>query len=103
MRLAILGLIGLGSSAPQAGASSPGGLCLSAADPVEIGEPAQEKTGTISGTCVHPTVKKFPTLVYIDTMPGKEFKASGKPILMDQKNKEFNPRVLPVLVGSTVD
>jgi plastocyanin len=103
MRLAILGLIGLGSSAPQARASSPGGRCLSALDPVDIGEPAQEKTGTISGTCQHATVKKFPTLVYIDAMPGKEFKAPEKPVLMDQKNKEFNPRVLPVLVGTTVD
>jgi plastocyanin len=103
IRLAALGLIGLGCSAQAAPPSSPEGVCLLAPDPAEIGEPAQDKTGSISGTCQHASVKKFPTLVYIDAMPGKEFKAPEKAALMDQKNKEFNPRVLPILVGTTVD
>jgi plastocyanin len=78
-------------------------VCLLAPEPAVTGEPAQDKTGSISGTCQHPSVKKFPTLVYIDVIPGKEFKAPDKAALMDQKNKEFNPRVLPILVGTTVD
>jgi plastocyanin len=36
-------------------------------------------------------------------MPGKDFKAPEKPAVLDQKNKEFIPRVLPVLVGTVVD
>lgn len=75
----------------------------SARDPGPGGDPAQDQTGSISGTCQHTSVKKFPTLVYIDAMPGKDFKAGEKPALMDQKNKEFVPRVLPILVGTTVE
>ncbi|MFN3466445.1 MAG: plastocyanin/azurin family copper-binding protein [Candidatus Brocadiales bacterium] len=45
---------------------------------------------------------KFPIVVYIDEIPGATFAPKNHPI-MDQKNKEFIPRVLPVLVGSTVD
>ncbi|HLY72994.1 MAG TPA: plastocyanin/azurin family copper-binding protein [Planctomycetota bacterium] len=102
-RLAVLWLIGLGCPAHSAPARSAAGLCLDAADPEWTGDPAQEKTGSIAGTCQHSSVKKFPTLVFIDVMPGKEFKAPEKPTVMDQKNKEFNPRLLPILVGTSVE
>jgi len=42
-------------------------------------------------------------VVYIDTIPGKTFKAPAKHAEMDQKDMEFQPHVLPVLVGTTVD
>ncbi|HVR86139.1 MAG TPA: hypothetical protein VMU54_17585 [Planctomycetota bacterium] len=103
VRLAILGLIGFGCSAHAAPPAAAEGFCLNAPDPADTGEPAQDKGGSISGTCQHSSVKKFPTLVYIDAMPGKDFKAPEKPAVMDQKNKEFIPRVLPILVGTSVD
>lgn len=89
IRLALLCLIGWGVSATPA--------------PALAAPAVQDKTSTITGICLHSSVKKFPTLAYIDAMPGKEFKAPEKAVLMDQKNKEFNPRVLPILVGTTVD
>ncbi|MBI4564376.1 MAG: hypothetical protein HY716_06755 [Planctomycetes bacterium] len=60
-------------------------------------------TGGLKGTVKHPSVKKCPTLVYIEEIPGKEFKPPEKNPVMDQKDKVFVPRILPVLVGTTVD
>lgn len=57
---------------------------------------------TISGVVKNPWVAKFPIVVYVDEIPGQTFTPENRPV-MDQKNKEFIPRVLPVLVGSTVD
>lgn len=57
---------------------------------------------SITGVVKNPWVAKFPIVVYIDEIPGMTFAPSNHPV-MDQKNKEFIPRVLPVLVGSTVD
>jgi plastocyanin len=42
-------------------------------------------------------------VVYIDKIEGKTFPAPAEPIVMDQKGKVFLPKVLPVLVGTTVD
>jgi len=42
-------------------------------------------------------------VVYIDKIPGKKFKPPKEPAIMDQKNLEFVPHVLPVLVGTTVE
>lgn len=42
-------------------------------------------------------------VVYIDKIPGKTFKPPRKPAQMDQRNLEFIPHVLPVLVGTTVE
>lgn len=57
---------------------------------------------TITGVVKNPWVAKFPVIVYIDEVPGITFTPKNHPV-MDQKGKEFIPRVLPVLVGSTVD
>jgi plastocyanin len=92
IRLAVVGLLGLGFSAPPAPVSSGGGP-----------EQDKDKTGTITGTALHSTVKKYPTVLYIETMPGKDFTAPEKPAIMDQRGKEFTPRVLPILVGTTVE
>jgi plastocyanin len=42
-------------------------------------------------------------VVYVDAIPGKTFPAPAAHAKMDQKNMLFTPRVLPVLVGTTVD
>lgn len=42
-------------------------------------------------------------VVYVDKVAGKTFAAPAEHIRMDQKNMQFMPHVLPVLVGTTVD
>ena len=53
-------------------------------------------TGKVSGV---PGV----SVVYVDTIPGKTFAPPEKHFLMDQKGLLFQPHVLVVPVGSTVD
>jgi len=42
-------------------------------------------------------------VVYVAAIPGKAFPAPAAHAKIDQKNMAFTPRVLPVLVGTTVD
>jgi plastocyanin len=42
-------------------------------------------------------------VVYVAAIPGKTFPAPKEHAKMDQRNLVFSPRVLPVLVGTTVD
>jgi plastocyanin len=42
-------------------------------------------------------------VVYVDTIPGKDFTAPEKHALADQKHMAFSPHVLVVLKGTTVD
>jgi plastocyanin len=42
-------------------------------------------------------------VVYVDTIPGKTFPAPQAHKEINQKNLVFDPHVLPVLVGTTVD
>lgn len=42
-------------------------------------------------------------VVWITAIPGKTFPASKEHVKVDQVNLVFHPRVLPVLVGTTVD
>lgn len=53
-------------------------------------------SGTISGG-------KGAAVVYIDAIPGKAFPAPDKHIVEDQKSLLFQPHVIVVLAGSTVD
>ncbi|MDO8137969.1 MAG: hypothetical protein Q6354_10050 [Candidatus Brocadiales bacterium] len=57
---------------------------------------------TITGKVRNSWIKKFPTVVYVDEVQGMTFTPSRR-FEMDQRNKEFTPRVLPVLMGSTVN
>jgi len=41
--------------------------------------------------------------VYIEKVPGKTFAPPSMHVRMDQKNLQFVPHVLPVVVGTTVD
>ena len=43
------------------------------------------------------------TVVYVDAIPGQTFPAPTKHTTMDQKNLKFDPHVLVVLKGTTVD
>jgi plastocyanin len=55
---------------------------------------------TLSGTI---TGGKGAAVVYIDTIPGKTFPAPDKHVVEDQKSLLFQPHVIVVLAGSTVD
>lgn len=59
--------------------------------------------GEINGTVSAAKKKYIPnTVVYLDSVQG-EFKPPTEHVLMDQKNLEFVPHILPILVGTTVD
>jgi plastocyanin len=42
-------------------------------------------------------------VVYVENIPGKTFEPPSVPVVMDQRGKEFIPRVLPILAGTKVD
>ena len=54
--------------------------------------------GTIEGK-----VSSGNSVVYVDSIPGETFPASAKDPLVDQKGLKFNPSVLVVQQGTTVD
>jgi plastocyanin len=58
------------------------------------------QAGTISGS-----VAKHGegSVVYVDTIPGKTFPAPAKHPVMDQRSLAFQPHVLTILQGTTVD
>jgi len=58
------------------------------------------RAGSISGKVPH---GKGGTVVYVDSIPGKTFPAPEKHFAMDQKALLFQPHVLVVPVGATVD
>jgi plastocyanin len=58
--------------------------------------------GTIKGTVDSPYVSRFPALVYIDHVNGRFSPPKENPH-MSQKGMVFQPHILPVLKGSTVD
>lgn len=64
--------------------------------------PFPSEAETITGTVKNRWVAKFPIAVYIDEIPGATFTPKNRSV-MDQRGKEFIPRILPVLVGTTVD
>jgi plastocyanin len=63
---------------------------------------AADNTSAISGTVNVGAAKKFPTVVYVEEIPGFKAATPAKGV-MDQKAKVFIPRVLPVVVGTTVE
>lgn len=69
----------------------------------DITKPEAQKGGTIKGVVKNRWVANFPIALYIDEMPDKKFAPPEKHPIADQKGKVFVPRVLPVLVGSSVD
>ena len=59
--------------------------------------------GTIQGRIANSLLARLPAAVYVEKIPGKEFHPPAEHAVVNQKNLVFNPHVLPVLVGITVD
>ncbi|HEX9162305.1 MAG TPA: carboxypeptidase regulatory-like domain-containing protein [Thermoanaerobaculia bacterium] len=60
--------------------------------------------GDIHGKVVaHGVRNSEDAVVYVDKIAGKTFPAPAEHAKIDQKSMRFNPRVLPVLEGTTVD
>lgn len=65
---------------------------------------AAAHAGAITGTVqIRGVSNASGAVVYLDKIDGQTFEAPAEPVVMDQKGKEFVPRILPVLVGTTVD
>lgn len=62
--------------------------------------PGLVQAGSISGTV---TPGKAGSVVYISAAPGKTFTPPAKPVAMDQKSLMFQPHVMAVQVGTTVN
>lgn len=60
-------------------------------------------TGTVAGRINNPFLRRHPAVLYIENVAGRQFTREGTRPVMDQKNLIFDPHLLPVLVGSTVD
>ncbi len=58
--------------------------------------------GAVRGVLKSPYVKRWPAVVYLEDAPGAGVLPPRNPV-MDQVNLIFTPRILPVVVGSTVD
>ncbi|MGA2714559.1 MAG: carboxypeptidase regulatory-like domain-containing protein [Bryobacteraceae bacterium] len=58
------------------------------------------RAGVISGT-VSPA--KAGSVVYVEAVPGKTFPAPAKPFVVDQKSLLFQPHVIAVPLGATVE
>ena len=63
----------------------------------------KEGAGTIKGVVKNKWAKRFPMVVYLDRLEGKTYQPPAVKPTVDQKNLTFTPRVLPVLVGTTVE
>ncbi len=60
--------------------------------------------GDIHGkVAAHGVRNSADAIVYVDRIAGKTFAPPAEHAKFDQKNMQFVPRVLPVLVGATVD
>lgn len=60
------------------------------------------ETGTVEGTVEGDEENFARTVVYLEDVPG-DFDPPEDPAVIDQKNQKFVPKVLPILVGTTVD
>lgn len=67
------------------------------------GTPGGNGTGAISGTVRHTTVKRYPTVVYIEEMSGKEFAPPAVHPTLTVKRNSISPQILPIVAGTTVD
>jgi plastocyanin len=69
-----------------------------------IASPGLAQAGAIAGKVKASGMRDdADAVVYIEKIEGRIFEAPGKPVVMDQRAKEFIPKILPVLVGTTVD
>lgn len=78
------------------------GSCSGGADCCCIRE-LRKGAGVLRGVVTHKSVAKAPTVVYIEAMDGREFVLPPTKPFLNQKNKEFAPRLVPLLVGTTLE
>ncbi len=64
---------------------------------------AEEPKASVVGTVQIPLVKKYATVVYLDSVVKPMAGDTSQVVIMHQKGKAFAPRVLPVAVGTTVE
>jgi plastocyanin len=64
---------------------------------------AGQPDGVIKGAVKYRWVENFPIVVYIEEVPGRKFTPPAKHAQVDQQDRLFVPRILPILVGTTVD
>jgi len=74
--------------------------CISKAFVLTLASGLAAFGGTLSGKVAG---GRGPAVVYIDAIAGKTFPAPAKHIVMDQKSLLFQPHILVVLQGSTLD
>lgn len=60
-------------------------------------------SGAITGILPRHYVSRYPSIVYVEDMPAKQFIPPDKPVRMDWKSKESILRLLAVPVGTTVE
>lgn len=78
------------------------GTALALAAGAAAGTPAAgtRVTGTVTVVGARSNAN---AVVYIKEIPGQTFAAPAEPAVVDQRNLEFLPKVMPVLVGTTVE
>lgn len=67
---------------------------------VASGAPADSITGKVTLSGLRSNAD---AVVYIEKIDGKSFDPPAEPVVMDQKGKDFLPKVVPVVTGTTVD
>lgn len=77
------------------------GLVLAVQAPT-VAQESSNDTGTVEGTVDASEKDRKRTVVYLEGVSG-DFQPPDEHALIDQKNQEFVPKVLPILEGTTVD
>ena len=61
------------------------------------------EAGRITGRVKGKWIEKYQVVVFIQGVPGKRAELHAERPVMNQKDKTFSPRLLPVVVGTTVE
>jgi len=61
------------------------------------------EAGRITGKVKGKWIEKYQVVVFIQGVPGKRAELRADRLVMNQKDKTFSPRLLPVVVGTTVE
>lgn len=62
-----------------------------------------DANAAVTGTVNHPSVKVYPTVVYIDGIPDQELRAPASTPMLELSRDGFFPPVLAVAAGTTVN
>ncbi len=98
MRTAVLLALLLGIAPPRAG-----GPAVRVEGVVRLPEapPARKKPTRYPGDKVPAEVRRGPAIVFLESVPGT-WTPPAEPAVISQKDRQFSPLALPVLVGSRV-